>query len=258
MRRVALPRPDPYNVPMSAPETSGVILVPTYCESRNVPRLVARLESLRSGLDLVIIDDSSPDGTGQVAEDLRAGRPWLHVLHRPRKEGIGRAYADGFDWALERGYATVMMMDGDLSHDPAAVPELLAASRAHEAVFGSRYLNGVRVCNWSFGRLLLSKFSNDYIRWMLGVPSTDTTTAFKCYRSEVLRRLGYRRFRGRQNAFLIELVYRTYRLGVDAVEVPFMFIEREEGASKMRLSIALESLWTVLRLFPTRFFPVRR
>lgn len=139
-------------------------------------------------------------------------------------------------------------MDADLSHDPAALPLFLEKIKDHDVVFGSRYLNGVRVCNWSFARLLLSKLSNEFIRWMLGLESTDTTTAYKCFRRGVIEAVDVNRFRGRQNAFLIELVYHTYRRGFHAVEVPFMFMEREEGESKMRWNVAFESLATVFRL----------
>ncbi len=226
-----------------------VILVPTYNEAGNIENLVSRISALSLGFDILVIDDNSPDGTGKLAERLSEKEACVKVLHRQKKEGLGRAYRDGFKWALKDGYDIILQMDADLSHDPNALPEFLKQIESHDAVFGSRYLNGVRVQNWSFKRLVLSKVSNEFVRIMLGLPSTDTTTAYKCFRRKVLEAIDWDRLRGRQNAFLIELVWETVTLGFTTKEIPFTFTERESGESKMNLKVAAESLMTVIRLF---------
>ncbi len=226
-----------------------VILVPTYDEAGNLENLVSRISSLSLDFDILVIDDNSPDGTGKLAERLSKKEACVKVLHRQKKEGLGRAYRDGFKWALKNGYDIVLQMDADLSHDPNALPEFLKQIESHDAVFGSRYLNGVRVQNWSFKRLVLSKVSNEFVRIMLGLPSTDTTTAYKCFRRKVLEAIDWDKLRGRQNAFLIELVWETVTMGFTTKEIPFTFTERESGESKMNLNVAAESLMTVIRLF---------
>ncbi len=244
-------------MPSALDPFKSVILIPTYNERKNLANLVRRIgEKIQT--DILIIDDGSPDGTADLADSMRKDYPGLHVLRRTRKDGIGNAYKAGFRWVFERDYTVILMMDADLSHDPEALPLFMEQIRHHEAVFGSRYLKGVRVFNWSFGRLLLSKFSNEFIRFMLGIPSTDTTTAYKCFRRGTLEALHADRMDGRQNAFFIRLVFETYRQGFDAKEIPFLFIEREEGESKMRASVAWESLAMVFRLWPLRFWSRRR
>ncbi len=225
-----------------------LIVIPTYNEKDNVPRLIPSVLQYAPDVEILIVDDNSPDGTGQMAESLRQKYKGLHVLHRRGKEGLGRAYIDGFRWALERDYEVIFQMDADLSHDPAALPRFLEQIREHDAVFGSRYLKGVRVYNWSFRRLLLSKLSNEWIRFFLRIDSTDTTTAYKCFRRRVLESMNWKRFHGRQNAFLIELVWSTIRKGFRTTEIPFVFMERESGESKMEMRVAFESLWTTFRL----------
>ncbi len=200
-------------------------------------------------IDILFIDDNSPDGTGALAEELSRKIPRVKVLHRKNKQGLGMAYSDGFRWALDNGYDVILQMDADLSHDPHEIPVFLRAIREYDAVFGSRYFHGVRVYNWSFRRLMLSKFSNEFIRLVLGLPCTDTTTAYKCFRREVIASVDFGRFRGRQNAFLIELVDATVKRGFKTKEIPFMFIERATGESKMNWGVAWESLATVFRLF---------
>jgi dolichol-phosphate mannosyltransferase len=226
----------------------AVVVIPTYNERENIERLVGEIEKLRLGLDILFIDDNSPDGTGAFAEALARTHPAVRVMRRPDKEGLGRAYKAGLLEALEQGYEVILQMDADLSHDPAALPALLDKIGEYDAVFGSRYYRGVRVFNWSFKRLLLSKLSNEFIRIGLGIPSTDTTTAFKAFRRSVLEIVGVGRLKGKYNAFLIELVYLVVKGGFKTAEVPFTFRERESGESKMRLAVAVESLFTVLRL----------
>lgn len=230
-----------------------ILLIPTYNERKNLEKLVQRIGQYLQA-DILIVDDGSPDGTADFVEQLAVSHPHLKLLRRKAKEGLGNAYKAAFAWALERDYEIFYMMDADLSHDPAALPLFEEAIRKNDAVFGSRYLRGVRVYNWSFSRLLLSKISNEFIRVLLGVPSTDTTTAYKCFRRGALEKIRPQELRGRQNAFLIELVFRTYRAGLRTEEIPFIFMEREEGESKMRASVAWESLATVFRLWPQRFF----
>lgn len=235
----------------------SVIVIPTYNEKKNLRKLVDSIIRQKADLDILFVDDNSPDGTGLLADELSSELSRVKVLHRQKKEGLGRAYVDGFKWALSKGYDTILQMDADLSHDPNALPEFLAKIRDYDAVFGSRYLRGVRVYNWSFKRLLLSKFSNEFIRIVLRLDSTDTTTAFKCFRRNVLEEIDLGTLRGRQNAFLIELVHKTIKSGFKTAEVPFLFREREEGESKMRLSVALESLLTVFKLMLPRKLPPR-
>ncbi len=239
----------------------AVVVIPTYNERENIGRLVGEIEKLRLGLDILFVDDNSPDGTGEFAEALALAHPAVRVLHRPAKEGLGRAYKAGLLEALKRGYEIILQMDADLSHDPAALPALLSKIAERDAVFGSRYYRGVRVFNWSFRRLLLSKLANEFIRIGLRIPCTDATTAFKAFRRHVLEIVDVSRLKGKYNAFLIELVYFAVKGGFNTAEVPFTFRERESGESKLRLAVAVESLFTVfrLRLFGSRYLKsVRR
>lgn len=210
--------------------------------------LVQAIKMQNIETDILFVDDNSPDGTGLLAEEFASQDSRIKVLHRKKKDGIGRAYREGFQWALRNGYDVLLQMDADLSHDPNTLPEFLKKIKDYDAVFGSRYYRGVRVYNWSFQRLLLSKISNDFIRLALRLDSTDTTTAFKCFRKEVLESIDLNRFKGRQNAFLIELVWSVIKGGFKTTEIPFIFKEREKGESKMEFKVALESLWTVARL----------
>ena len=226
-----------------------VILLPTYNEAGNLENLVRRVSEQNLGLDILVIDDNSTDGTGKLAQKISQSRPHVKLLPRAKKEGLGRAYKDGFRWALENGYDIMIQMDADLSHDPGTLPEFLKQIQSYDAVFGSRYLHGVRVQNWSFKRLVLSKVSNEFVRITLNLPATDTTTAFKCFRRNVIEAMDWNKIRGRQNAFLIELVWQTVKKGFKVKEVPFTFTERETGESKMNWKVAGESLITVFRLF---------
>jgi dolichol-phosphate mannosyltransferase len=231
---------------------NAVIVIPTYNEKDNLSRLIAAVRKQHIDADILIVDDNSPDGTGLLADEFARQDSRIKVLHREKKDGIGRAYREGFQWALTHGYDILLQMDADLSHDPNALPEFLEKIRDYDAVFGSRYYKGIRVHNWSFKRLLLSKTSNDFIRLMLRLNSTDITTAFKCFRREVLESVDLNSCKGRQNAFLIELVFRVIKGGFRTTEIPFTFREREQGESKMEFRVAVESLWTVARLIFSR------
>ncbi|MFC1624260.1 polyprenol monophosphomannose synthase [Candidatus Omnitrophota bacterium] len=226
----------------------SIVVIPTYNEKDNIKNVIKAIIKQKANIDILFVDDNSPDGTGRLAETLSKEYTCVHILHRERKEGLGRAYVDGFKWALNKGYEIIMQMDADLSHDPNAIPVFLEKIQDHDAVFGSRYLRGVRVCNWSFKRLLFSKFSNEFIRIMLRLDSTDTTTAFKCFKRNVLESINLDSLKGRQNAFLIELVHKVVKSGFKTTEIPFMFIERKKGESKAEFKVVIESLWVILRL----------
>lgn len=232
----------------------SVILVPTYNERESIERLLHAIFCQPVDPDVLFIDDNSPDGTGSFAEELAKNNPRVNVLHRPKKEGLGRAYISGFNWALERDYEIILMMDADCSHDTSVLPEFFEKIKEFDAVYGSRYKDGVRVCNWSFRRLLLSKTSNEFIRLMLNIESTDSTTAYKCFRRKVIEAVNVNKLRGKQNAFFIELVFKIARSGFRTTEIPFMFFERLSGESKMNPRVALESLLTTFRLFFLRLF----
>ncbi len=226
-----------------------LIVLPTYEERDNLPRVVEQIEAVLPALpfagDVLVVDDSSPDGTGELADELAAGRPWMHVLHRPRKEGLGRAYVAGFGWALERDYSHILEMDCDLSHPPAALPAMLDASRHADLVLGSRYVAGGGVEGWPASRRAISRGGCLYARTVLGVRLHDLTGGFKCFRRWVLESLDLSDVHAGGYAFQIELTYRAMRIGARVIEVPIVFTDRSLGRSKMSRDIVVEAVWKV-------------
>lgn len=221
------------------------VVLPTYNERDNLPAIVPAILAASPELDVLIVDDGSPDGTGALAEELAAREPRVRVLHRERKEGLGPAYLAGFEIALQAGYGRVLEMDADFSHEPERLPALLAASRDADLVLGSRYVPGGGTRHWGLGRRLLSRGGSLYARLILGVPVSDLTGGFKCFRREVLERIDLRTVTSAGYAFQIELTYRALRAGFRVVEVPIVFADRRVGQSKMSRGIVLEALWKV-------------
>ena len=225
------------------------LILPTYNEAENVEAVVraslAQLGKAGGPHTVLIVDDNSPDGTGQIADRLAEELDRLHVLHRPGKQGLGRAYLDGFALALENGADLVMEMDADFSHDPADIPRLIAASGAADLVLGSRYVPGGGVLNWGFMRRALSWGGSAYARILLGLPVRDLTGGFKCFNARVLRGLDLSGVHADGYGFQIELTYRAVKAGFTVAEVPILFRERRVGQSKMTARIALEAVWKV-------------
>ena len=226
-----------------------VIIVPTYNERENLPRMAERLLSLPVGVDMLVVDDNSPDGTGQIADELAAKHPQIHVLHRTNKEGLGRAYIAGFKWALERHYEFIFEMDCDFSHDPAEVPAFLKAAETADLVLGSRYSGGVRVVNWPLKRLVLSRSAGIYVWLVTGMPLTDPTGGYKCFRRRALEFIKLDEVRANGYSFQIEMTNRLWRDGFRVTEVPITFADRTHGQSKMAGSIINEAFWLVWRLW---------
>jgi len=223
----------------------ALVIIPTYNERVNLPIIVPQVLEQDPRLEVLVVDDNSPDGTGGLADELAAADARVHVLHRQSKEGLGRAYLAGFRWALERDYDLVLEMDADRSHDPKYLPALLAATEEAEVVIGSRYKNGVNVINWPMSRLLLSYFANKYAHWVTGLPLSDATGGFKCFRSVVLRSIDLDAVRSNGYAFQIEMSFRAWKKGFRLAEVPIVFTDRVEGHSKMSKRIVREAVWMV-------------
>lgn len=220
-----------------------IVVVPTYNESENLPLLVPQVLAQDERLEMLVVDDDSPDGTGKLAEELAQTEPRLHVLHRAHKEGLGPAYRAGIARALELGADAVVQMDADFSHPPAVLATMLREIEDWDVVSGSRYLDGITVVNWPIERILLSYFGNAYVKRVTGLPITDTTGGFRCVRRAVLERIGLERVRANGYAFQIELNYRFVKRGARVKEIPFFFLDRTRGASKLTVRIGLEALW---------------
>jgi dolichol-phosphate mannosyltransferase len=226
----------------------ALVIIPTYDESDNLPRLVPAVLSRDPRLEILVVDDNSPDGTGRLADEIAAAEPRVHVLHRPGKMGLGTAYITGFRWGLERGYDVLFEMDADFSHDPAHLPQFLEAIEDYDVVLGSRYLHGrVTVVNWPMGRLLLSYFANIYARKVTGLPVADATGGFKCFRREVLEAIELERVESSGYAFQIEMSFRAWKKGFRLGELPITFVDRDVGESKMSKKIVREAVWRVWR-----------
>jgi dolichol-phosphate mannosyltransferase len=221
------------------------VVLPTYDERENVGAIVPAILAASPRIDVLVVDDDSPDGTGAIAEELAADNPRVRVLHRARKEGLGPAYLAGFEIALREGYGRILEMDADFSHDPAALPALLAVSQDADVVLGSRYVPGGGTVHWGWGRRLLSRGGNLYARVVLGVRIRDLTGGFKCFRREVLERIDLPSVTTTGYAFQVELTWRALRAGFRIVEVPIVFVDRRVGRSKMTRTIVLEALWKV-------------
>ena len=222
-----------------------IIIVPTYNERENLPRMAAKLLSLPVAVDVLVVDDNSPDGTGKIADELAAKHPQIHVLHRADKEGLGRAYLAGFQWALEKNYEFIFEMDCDFSHDPDEIPNFLKAAQNADLVIGSRYTGGVRVLNWPLKRLLLSRCAGVYVWLVTGLPVTDPTGGFKCFRRRALQALNLERVHSNGYSFQIEITHRLWRQGFAVAEVPIIFADRIRGQSKMAGGIINEAFWMV-------------
>ena len=222
-----------------------LVIVPTYNEKDNVERVVARLRAAVPAADVLVVDDGSPDGTGDLADGLAAADPRIQVMHRPSKQGLGAAYVAGFRWGLERGYDVLVEMDADGSHRPEQLPDLLAALSSADLVLGSRWVPGGRVVNWPLSRQLLSRGGNTYVRMMLGFGVRDATGGFRAFRKRTLSAFTLEDVNSAGYCFQVDLAWRAVRRGFIVTEVPIVFVERELGTSKMSGAIVREALWRV-------------
>lgn len=227
----------------------ALVIVPTYNERENIERLIDRVLAQDERIEMLIVDDGSPDGTGAVVDEIAATDARVHALHRPRKMGLGTAYIAGFKWAIERDYDFVLEMDADFSHDPIHLPQFLDAIKDADLVVGSRYQKGrVTVVNWPIARLVLSYGANIYARRVTGLELWDATGGFKCFRGKVLKAINLDDVRSNGYAFQIEMSFRAWKKGFKIGEIPIVFVDRSEGTSKMSRNIIWEAVWMVWRL----------
>jgi dolichol-phosphate mannosyltransferase len=226
----------------------AIVVIPTYDERENVKVLLPKILSLPYDLQVLVVDDASPDGTGNLVEEMGRRDPRIHLMRRPGKMGLGSAYVAGFRRALEMGAEVILQMDADLSHDPEAIPAFLEAIEEADLVVGSRYLNGVAVVNWPIRRLILSYGANVYTRIVTGMPLTDATGGFKCFRRRALESIRLDRVRSDGYAFQIEMNFLCWINGLRIKEIPIVFVDRQMGASKLSRRIIWEAFWLVWRL----------
>jgi dolichol-phosphate mannosyltransferase len=227
----------------------ALVIVPTYDERENVRRLIENVLEQDPRIDMLIVDDGSPDGTGAIVREIESTNSRVHLLSRPRKMGLGTAYIDGFRWAIARDYEYILEMDADFSHDPAHLPQFLSAVENADLVLGSRYQQGrVTVVNWPISRLILSYCANIYARAVTGLPVWDATGGFKCFRRSVLQAIDLDRVRSNGYAFQIEMSFRAWKRNFRIAEIPIVFVDRTEGTSKMSNTIVREAVWMVWRL----------
>ena len=226
----------------------AIVVIPTYNEAENLPLLVPLVLEQDPRLEVLVVDDNSPDGTGKLADELAETSSRVHVLHRSQKEGLGPAYRAGLRKALELGADYVLQMDADFSHPPETLRTMLAEIENHDLVLGSRYLNGITVVNWPIERILLSYFGNWYVRRVTGLPISDTTGGLRCIRRRLLEQIDIERIRSNGYAFQIELNYRFVKQNARIKQIEFFFIDRKRGTSKLTFWIGLEALWVAWRL----------
>jgi dolichol-phosphate mannosyltransferase len=229
---------------------SNLVIIPTYNEKENIVDIVRAISILRVPFDILVIDDNSPDGTASLVKELQPSFPNLHLMERPGKAGLGRAYIAGFEWALQREYQYICEMDADFSHDPADLVRLYDACEngGADVAIGSRYISGVNVVNWPIGRVLMSYIASIYVRFITGMNIKDTTAGFKCYRSEVIRNIDPGHIKSVGYGFQIEMKFSAWLLGYNIVEIPIIFTDRRAGTSKMSGGIFSEAMWGVVRM----------
>ncbi len=225
-----------------------LVIIPTYNESENIERIVPEILDKDQSIDVLIVDDNSPDGTGELADKMAEKNSKIFVIHREKKAGLGTAYKAGFRYAIENGYDYIFEMDADFSHDPKCIPSFLEAIKEADLVLGSRYISGVNVINWPMSRLLLSYYANVYTRWVTGLPVKDATGGFKCFRRKVLESVDLDKVKSEGYSFQIEVSLRAWKKGFKIKEIPIVFEDRREGRSKMSKKIVREAVWMVWKL----------
>lgn len=225
-----------------------LIIIPTYNELENLPSLLPTVLSKDDGIDILFVDDNSPDGTAAFIEDQMKNNNRIHLIKRPLKQGLGTAYIAGFKFALKNGYDFVFEMDADFSHDPKEIPRFLDEIKNSDVVLGSRYINGVNVINWPMRRLLLSSFANLYTRFITGMPVHDATGGYKCFRRKVLEAIDLDRVTSNGYAFQIEMTFKAWKKGFKVKEIPIIFVDRVKGKSKMSKKIVREAVTMVWKL----------
>jgi dolichol-phosphate mannosyltransferase len=227
----------------------SLVIIPTYNEKNNIRTICDAVLEKQPNFHLLFVDDNSPDGTGEIADELADKDERVHVLHRTRKDGLGRAYLAGFKWALDRPYEFIFEMDADFSHSPDDLGRLLDAAQTADLALGSRYINGIRIINWPLNRLILSKGASLYVRIVTGMPVTDPTGGFKCFRRRVLETLDLDHIKANGYSFQIEMNHKAWIHGFEIVDVPIIFTERQNGTSKMSKAIVFEAIWMVWKIF---------
>jgi len=234
----------------------ALVIIPTFNEKENIARIIPAVLAQDPSVEVLVVDDGSPDGTGEIADGMAAANPRIHAIHRAGKLGLGTAYIAGFKWALARDYGLIFEMDADFSHPPERIPDFLKAAESADLVLGSRYLNGqINVVNWPMSRLFLSYSANIYARAITGLQLFDATGGFKCFRREVLESIDLDDVRSNGYAFQIEMSFRAWKKGFRLVEIPIVFVDRTQGSSKMSKTIVREAVWMVWRL---RWWGMRR
>lgn len=225
-----------------------LVIIPTYNEAENIPRLIPTVLSQAPDLDILIVDDNSPDGTARLVKDMASADSRIHIIERPGKAGLGTAYVCGFKYAIEHGYDYVFEMDADFSHSPKEIPNFLKKIQDYDLVLGSRYINGVRVLNWPMRRLLLSFSANVYTQIITGMPVRDATGGFKCFRRSVLESIDLDKVKSNGYAFQIEMSFKAWKKGFRLTEIPIIFLDRRSGVSKMSRKIVYEAVFMLWKL----------
>ena len=231
-----------------------IVITPTYNESKNILTLINRIKDNVNDIDILVIDDNSPDGTSDIVAKFAESRNDIYLITRDGKLGLGTAYIEGFKWAIQNNYDIVIQMDADLSHDPKDLPRMLQAIKDYDLVIGSRYIDGVNVINWPMSRLLLSYFANIYSRIVTGLPIYDSTGGFKCYSINVLKNMPYKLIKSEGYSFQIETTFYSWINKYNIKEIPIIFTDRTIGESKMNKKIIYEAVWIVLKLRLRRLF----
>ncbi len=229
---------------------------PTYNEKKNISELINRISQLPLEVDLLIVDDNSPDGTADIVKDIMIQNKNTHILEREKKLGLGTAYCEGFQWALDRGYDLIVQIDADLSHNPDDILRMIEMSKSSDLVIGSRYIGGVNVINWPMRRLLLSYFANLYAKILIGLPIHDSTGGFKCFKITTLKDIDLDKVSSEGYSFQIEMNFLAWVKGFKIQEIPIVFTDRTVGESKMNRGIVIEAIWMVPKLLVRKIFKI--
>lgn len=226
----------------------SLVIIPTYNEKEGIEAIIRAVLDQKLGVDVLVVDDNSPDGTAEIVTSMQARYQGLHLLKRAGKLGLGTAYVAGFKYAIDNSYDAVFEMDADFSHDPLVLPQFLEKIRDYDYVLGSRYVNGISVVNWPLSRLMLSYFASYYTRFITGMPIKDPTGGFKCFRTSVLKEINLDQVKSNGYSFQIEMNFKAWKKGFKFVEIPIIFVDRRYGKSKMSKAIIREAVWMVWKL----------